>query len=210
MDIGEKGLAPIGVDREEIGATRHMGATVIRHGGIIPPMNGAGTRPTLATASSPIAIVPSTWRPAGPPSMPPPPHLAKQKPWNLPRSGPRDRCQPLPALRPRTAAPDQSPPPLSLGPPAHRASDGRLEPNGQEPGFYEVQDEPLRLPTRLPKPPHAALRLCPPLTLPRARTILPEQPNSRIHRGNLRHDRRAEPTGTASHPRPAPYNPQGS
>ena len=25
IDIGEKGLAPIGVDREEIGATRHMG-----------------------------------------------------------------------------------------------------------------------------------------------------------------------------------------
>ena len=44
----EKGLAPIGVDGEEIGATRHMGATVIRHGGIIPPMNGAGTRLTLA------------------------------------------------------------------------------------------------------------------------------------------------------------------
>ena len=45
IDIGEKGLAPIGVDREEIGATRHMGATVISRGGIIPPMNGAGTRP---------------------------------------------------------------------------------------------------------------------------------------------------------------------
>jgi hypothetical protein len=47
-----KGLAPIGVDHEEIGATRHMGATVIRHGGIIPPMNGAGTRPTLARSAS--------------------------------------------------------------------------------------------------------------------------------------------------------------
>jgi hypothetical protein len=44
IDIGEKGLAPIGVDGEEIGATRHMGATVIRHGGIIPSMNGVGTR----------------------------------------------------------------------------------------------------------------------------------------------------------------------
>ena len=30
-DISEEGLAPIGVDGEEIGATRHMGATVIRH-----------------------------------------------------------------------------------------------------------------------------------------------------------------------------------
>ena len=48
IGIGEKRLAPIGGDREEIGATRHMGATVIRHGGMIPPMNGAGTRPTLA------------------------------------------------------------------------------------------------------------------------------------------------------------------
>ena len=48
IDIGEKDSAPIGIDGEELGATRHMGATVIRHGGIIPPMNGAGTRPTLA------------------------------------------------------------------------------------------------------------------------------------------------------------------
>ena len=46
IDIGEEGLALIGVDGEEIGASRHMGATVIRHGRIILPMNGAGTRPT--------------------------------------------------------------------------------------------------------------------------------------------------------------------
>ena len=189
-------------------------------------MNGAGTRPTLAAASSPIAIVPSTWPPAGPPSMPPPPHLAKQKPWNLPRSGPRDRCQPLPALWPRTAAPDQSPPPSPLG---HRPTAlpmgglnrtggrpafmrYRMNRTGRSPAFMRYRMNPCASPLRrcLPKPPHAALRLCPPLTLPRARTILPEQPNSRIHRGNLRHDRRAEPTGTASHPRPAPYNPQGS
>jgi hypothetical protein len=45
IDIGEKGLAPIGADGEELGATRHMGATVVRHGGIIPPMNGAGIAP---------------------------------------------------------------------------------------------------------------------------------------------------------------------
>jgi len=43
IDIGEKGLAPIGVNGEELVATRHMGATVIRHGGITLPMNGAGT-----------------------------------------------------------------------------------------------------------------------------------------------------------------------
>jgi hypothetical protein len=30
----------------------HMGATVIRHGGIISPMNGAGTRPTLTPADA--------------------------------------------------------------------------------------------------------------------------------------------------------------
>ena len=115
IDIGEKGLAPIGVGRKEIGATRHMGATVIRHGGIIPPMNGAGTRATLATASSPIAMVPSTWSPAGPPSMPPPPHLAKQKPWNLPRSGPSGPMSTAARTGPRTAAPDQSPPPSPSG-----------------------------------------------------------------------------------------------
>ena len=58
IDIGEKGLAPIGVDGEEIGASRHMGATVIRHGGIIAAMNGAGTRPTLASS----VLRTSTWR----------------------------------------------------------------------------------------------------------------------------------------------------
>jgi hypothetical protein len=88
--------------------------------------------------------------------------------------------------------------PLSLGPPAHRSSDGPPEPNGQEPVFMRYRMNPCASPLRrcLPKPPHAALRLCPPLTLPRARSILPEQPNSRIHRGNLSHDRRAEPTAT--------------
>ena len=62
----------------------------------------------------------------------------------------------------------------------------------------------------LPKPPHAALHLCPPLTLPRFRTILPEQPNSPIYKGIVSHGRRPEPTGTASRPHPAPYNRQGS
>ena len=37
----EERLAPIGIDGEEIAATRQMGATVIRHDGIIPPKNGA-------------------------------------------------------------------------------------------------------------------------------------------------------------------------
>ena len=38
----------IGVCGGEIGATRNMGATIIRRDGIIPPMIGADTRPTLA------------------------------------------------------------------------------------------------------------------------------------------------------------------
>jgi hypothetical protein len=63
---------------------------------------------------------------------------------------------------------------------------------------------------RLRTPPQAPLRLCPPLILPQARTILPKPPNSRIQRRNLIHDRRAEPTGSASRPHPTPYNPQGS
>ena len=33
---------------ERLRATRHMGTTVIRHDGLIPRMNGAGTRPTRA------------------------------------------------------------------------------------------------------------------------------------------------------------------
>jgi hypothetical protein len=83
---------------------------------------------------------------------------------------------------------------------------------GRSPAFMRYRMNPCAslLQRRLPKPPQAALRLCPPLTLPRARTILHEQPDSRIHRGNLSHDRRAEPIGTASRPRPAPYDPQGS
>jgi len=32
VGIGEKRLAPVGADGEEIGATRHMGATIIGHG----------------------------------------------------------------------------------------------------------------------------------------------------------------------------------
>lgn len=48
VGINEKRLAPVGCDGEELGATRHVGPTVIGHDGIIPPRNGAGTRPTLA------------------------------------------------------------------------------------------------------------------------------------------------------------------
>jgi len=67
------------------------------------------------------------------------------------------------------------------------------------------------LPRRcLPKPPQAALRLHPPLILPCSRTILPDHPNSDIDMGKLSHDRHPEPTGPASRPCPAPYNPQGS
>jgi hypothetical protein len=41
-------VGSIGVDGEEIGATRHKGATILTYDGIIPPMNGSGTRLTLA------------------------------------------------------------------------------------------------------------------------------------------------------------------
>ena len=61
-----------------------------------------------------------------------------------------------------------------------------------------------------PTPPRASLRPRLPLTLPRCRTILPEQPNSPIYKEIVSHGRRPEPTGTASCPHPAPYNPQGS
>jgi len=40
IGIGEKRSAPIGVGGGEIGATRNMGATIIRRDGIIPPMIG--------------------------------------------------------------------------------------------------------------------------------------------------------------------------
>jgi len=48
IGIGEKRSVPIGVGGGEIGATRSMGATIMRRDGIIPPMIGADTRRTLA------------------------------------------------------------------------------------------------------------------------------------------------------------------
>ena len=62
---------------------------------------------------------------------------------------------------------------------------------------------------RLLKPPQAALRLCPPLTLPLPGTVLPDQPNYPIPKGKRSHDRRTEHTATAPRPRPGPYNAQG-
>jgi len=50
IGIGEKRSEPIGVGGGEIGATRNMGATIIRRG-IVPPMSGADTRRTLALLS---------------------------------------------------------------------------------------------------------------------------------------------------------------
>ncbi|MBA2591763.1 MAG: tetratricopeptide repeat protein [Gammaproteobacteria bacterium] len=65
---------------------------------------------------------------------------------------------------------------------------------------------PLRRPR--PTPPQVPSRPRLPLTRPRFRTILSDEPNSGIDMGKPSHDRRHEPTGTASHPQPAPYNPQ--
>jgi hypothetical protein len=67
---------------------------------------------------------------------------------------------------------------------------------------------PLR--RRFIKPPQTPVRLSRPLTRPRFRTILSDKPNSRIAMRKPSHDRRREPTGTASDPHPAPYNPQGA
>ncbi len=53
IGIGEKRLAPIGVNGEKIAATRHMGAAIISHDGIIKSMNGAGTRPTCSLPYAP-------------------------------------------------------------------------------------------------------------------------------------------------------------
>lgn len=48
IGIGEKRSVPLGVGGGEISATRNMGGTILRRDGIIPPMIGADTRPTLA------------------------------------------------------------------------------------------------------------------------------------------------------------------
>ena len=97
------------------------------------------------TASSPIATAPSTWPPVGPPSMPllrRLPNPKPSRPSSLACSGPMSTAA-------RTVVKDggarSEPFRLSLGPPALRSSDAPPEPNGQEPGFYEVQDEPFRL-----------------------------------------------------------------
>jgi len=48
IGIGKKRPVPIGVGGGERGATRNMGATIVRRDGIVPLMIGADTRPTLA------------------------------------------------------------------------------------------------------------------------------------------------------------------
>lgn len=117
----------------------------------------------------------------------------------LPRSCARGRCQPLPPLWSRTATPGQTPPalPRATGPPL--AMVGLNPCASPPPRRFLTPSQVLYAPT-----------LRPPLTLPRPRTILPDQPNCRTHKGKLSHDRRAEPTGTASQPHPTSYNPQGS
>jgi putative transposase len=79
------------------------------------------------------------------PGRPPPPHLTKQKP----RKSSSFECSGPMCTAARTVAKDgcarSKHSPLFLGPPAHPFCDGPPEPNGQEPGFCEVQDEPLRL-----------------------------------------------------------------
>jgi hypothetical protein len=129
---------------------------------------------------------------------------------SLPHSHPRNRSQTLPALRSRKAAPRPTP---SASPSRHRTAApamGRLTRTGRRPALIRMNRcaSPLRRPR--PTPPQASLRPCLPLTLPGFRTILAEHPKCPIDKGNLSHDRRPEPTRTASRPYPAPYNPQGS
>ncbi|MGH8627313.1 MAG: IS91 family transposase [Gammaproteobacteria bacterium] len=136
------------------------------------------------------------------------------------------RRKPLPALWPRTAAPDQSTPPSSSGYRPSVLAMGRLNRTGRSPVVMRYRmnrtgrspafmryrmnrhASPLRRPR--PTPPQAPSRPRLPLTRPRFRTILSDEPNSPIDMEKPSHDRRHEPTGTASRSRPAPYNPQGS
>ena len=113
------------------------------------------------TASSPIATAPSTWPPAGPRSM-----RRRQRLPNPKRSRPSSLgCSEPMSIAARTVVKDgcarSEPFRLSLGPPALRSSDAPPEPNGQEPGFYEVQDEPFRLPAPATSSDPAAGRLAP-------------------------------------------------
>ena len=59
---------------------------------------------------------------------------------------------------------------------------------------YRMNPSASPLRRHLRTPPQAALRPRLPLTLPRFRTILPEQPNSPIYKGIVSHGRRPEPT----------------
>jgi len=88
----------------------------------------------------------------------------------------------------------------------------RMNRTGRSPAFMRYRmnrhASPLRRPR--PTPPQVPSRPRLPLTRPRFRTILSDEPNSGIDMGKPSHDRRYEPTGTASDPHPAPYNPQGA
>jgi hypothetical protein len=82
------------------------------------------------------------------------------------------RMQTLRALWPRTAAPDQS---------------TRPSPSGHRPPALAMDGlNPCASPPRRPllKPPAGPFASMPPLPLPLPGTILPDQPNSRIYRGN--------------------------
>jgi hypothetical protein len=137
---------------------------------------GSGTM-----AFSPIAIVPSTWAPVGPPSMPPCSGACRTRNRRvLPLSGARGQCQPLPALWPRTAAPDQSPP-LSSG---HRPTLSAM-------GGLNRCASTLR--RRLRTAPQPALRPRPPLTLSRPLTILHHEPKPGVRARRLGHDQHAKP-----------------
>ena len=75
---------------------------------------------------------------------------------------------------------------------------------------YRMNPSASPLRRRLRTPPQAALRPCPPLTLPRPLTILHQDPKPGVRAGRSGHDRHIK-APTSRPPRcPAPYYPQGS
>ena len=119
-----------------------------------------------------------------------------------------NRC---PHCREGRLRPVRAPPAPPSGHRSAAPAMGGLNRTGRSPAFMRYRMNPSASPLRRPRPtpPRASFRPRLPLTLHRFRTILPEQPNSPIYKGIVSHGRRPEPTGTASRPHPAPYNPQG-
>jgi hypothetical protein len=92
------------------------------------------------------------------------------------------------------SAPDHSPPASASGYRPVAPAMGRLNRTGKEPGFYEVQDEPVRFPSSATPCDAAAgrLALTPPMDPSRPLTILHRAPKLGVRAGKSGHDRHAE------------------